>query len=86
MMAGSINTNTVKLFKAGENRARKATVTYNGVANKAKLDPSAELHRGDYYRVEVTTGVQDLAGNSLDKDQDPSNGNQKMVWRFKVRN
>ena len=69
---------------AGENSARKATVTYDGVHNKVLLDPSAELHRGDNYRVEVATEAQDLAGNSL--DQDPSNGNQKMVWRFKVRN
>ncbi len=86
MMADSINTNTVKIFKAGEDSARKATVTYDAVANKATLDPSADLRRGDRYRVVVTTGARDEAGNRLDQDGDPSNGHQKMVWRFRVRN
>ncbi len=63
-----------------------ATVTYNGVTNQATLDPSADLRRGDRYRVAVTTGAKDDGDNRLDQDQDPSNGSQKMVGRFTVRN
>jgi hypothetical protein len=85
MKADSINTNTFKIFKAGEDRARKATVTYDGATNKAKLDPSADLRRGDSYRVVVTTGARDEAGNRLDQDRDPSNGHQRKQWSFTVR-
>ncbi len=86
MVAGSINTNTVKLFKAGSAEVVPATVTYDEVTNKATLDPSADLRRGDSYRVKVTTRAKDGAGNRLDQDRDPSNGHQKKVWRFTVRN
>ena len=84
MTAGSIDTTTVKLFKAGEDSARKATVTYDGVANRATLDPNADLRRGDRYRVKVATGTKDLTGNR--PDQGPSNGYQRMMWRFTVGN
>jgi hypothetical protein len=33
----------------------------------------------------VTTGAQDLAGNRLDQDQNPSNDNQPKNWKFTVR-
>ena len=33
----------------------------------------------------MTTGAQDLAGNRLAQDQDPSNGNQPKNWKFTVR-
>jgi CSLREA domain-containing protein len=82
----STDTTTLKIFKAGENSARKATVTYEEVSDKATLDPSAELRRGDSYRVVVNRGARDEAGNRLDQDQDPSNGHQRKVWRLKVRN
>jgi hypothetical protein len=84
MTAGSIDTTTVKLFKASEDSARKAIVTYDGAANRATLVPNADLRRGDRYRVKVTTGTKNLAGNRL--DQGPSNGYQRMVWRFTVGN
>ena len=85
MSADSINTNTVKLFKVGEDSALDATVTYGGAHNKAMLDPSANLKRGATYKAVVSTGAQDLAGNSL--DQDPTlPGNQPKEWFFTVRN
>jgi hypothetical protein len=86
MTAGSIDTTAVKLFKASEDSVRKAIVTYDGAANRATLVPNADLQRGDRYSVKVTTGTKNLAGNRLDQDQDPSNVNQKMVWRCTVRN
>jgi len=84
MTAGSLDTTTVKLFKAGEDSARKATVTSDGVANRATLDPNADLRRGDRYRVKVATGTKDLTANR--PDQGPSNGYQRMMWRFTVGN
>jgi TolB protein len=86
MMEDSIDTDTVRIFKAGEDSARKATVTYDEATNKATLDPSAGLRRGQRYRVVVNRGARDEAGNRLDQDQDPSNGHQKKVWRFTVMN
>ena len=87
MMKVSINTTTVKPFKVlGKDSALDATVTYHGATNRAMLDPSAELRHGDCYRVVVTTGARDEAGNRLDRDRDPSNGLQKKVWRLKVGN
>jgi hypothetical protein len=84
MSPSSINTSTVKLFKAGEDSALDATVTYDPATKKAKLDPSANLKRGATYKAVVSTGVQDEAGNSL--DQDPTlPDNQPKEWFFKVR-
>ena len=55
------------------------------MAKKATLDPSAELVPGARYRVVVTPGAKDRAGNPL--DQNPSvTGNQRKVWFFTVSN
>jgi hypothetical protein len=61
-------------------------VTYDPNTNKAILNPNADLRRGTRYKAAVTTGAQDLAGNRLDQDQDPSNGLQQMGWSFTIRN
>jgi hypothetical protein len=86
MWARSINTNTVKLYKAGTTTAIGAQVSYDAQKKKAILNPDANLLRGKTYKAVVTTGAKDKAVNRLDQDQDPSNGNQKKVWRFTVRN
>jgi hypothetical protein len=54
------------------------------LAKKALLDPSANLQRGETYRVVVTTWAKDEAGHRL--DQDPSNGYQMKKWFFTVMN
>ena len=85
MRAGSINLNTVKLFKAGTTTPLDAAVTYEVSTNKATLDPAARLQLGSRYKAVVTSGARDLAGNRL--DQDPSlTGNQRKAWFFTVRN
>ncbi len=85
MKAGSINTNTVKLFKKGTTSALPAAVSYDKVAKKATLDPDAKLKRGATYKAVVTTGARDLAGNPL--DQNPTlSGNQPKAWFFTVKN
>ncbi len=89
MRAGSIDANTVKLFKVGRDGgvALEASVSYDRVAKKATLEPSSgELELGARYRVVVTPGAKDKAGNRLDQDGDPSNGKQRKVWYFIVKN
>ncbi len=86
MRADSINADTVKLFEVGANSgALDATVTYGRVAKKATLDPNADLRLGAKYKAVVTAGAKDKAGNRLDQNQDPSDGNQGKVWFFRVR-
>jgi hypothetical protein len=85
MSAGSVNVNTVKLFKKGTTTALPATVTYGKTAKKAILDPDANLKRGATYKVVVTPRTRDLAGNRLDQNRRRS-GLQRKVWFFTVKN
>jgi hypothetical protein len=85
MRSGSINTNTVKLFKTGTTTPIAAVVSYNASTKKAVLNPNANLQHGVKYKAVVTTGANDLAGNQL--DQTPTlSGNQPKQWFFTVRN
>ena len=86
MRASSITTNTVKLFRAGTTTPLAAGVSYDAERKTAILDPDANLRLGAKYKAVVTTATRDLAGNRLDQDEDPSNGNQPKVWFFTVRN
>jgi hypothetical protein len=83
MRATSINQRTFKLYRKGSTTALDANVSYDATAKKAVLNPSANLQRGATYKVVVTTGAKDLAGNAL--DQTPSvTGNQQKVWFFTI--
>jgi subtilisin family serine protease len=77
---------TFKLMKAGTTNQIGAVVTYDPNTKKAILNPNANLRRGTKYKAAVTTGAQDLAGNPLDQDQDPSNGLQQKGWSFTIKN
>jgi Big-like domain-containing protein/calcineurin-like phosphoesterase family protein len=83
MMASTINTKTFKLFKKGSITKLGATVSYNASTDTATLDPTNSLRRGVTYKAVVTTGAQDLAGNSLDQNS-TTTSLQKMVWFFTV--
>ena len=76
----------VKLMKAGTTTAILAIVTYDPNTNKAILNPNANLKLGTKDKAAVTTGAEDLAGNRLDQDQDPSNGLQQKGWSFTIKN
>ena len=85
MQAPTINGTTFKLFKKGSTTKLAATVSYDGSADTATLDPTNSLKRGATYKAVVSTGAKDLAGNAL--DQNPSvSGLQQKAWTFKVRN
>ncbi len=84
MLASSINAKTFKLFKKGSTTKVAASVSYDAATEKATLDPTKSLQKGVTYKVVVTTGTKDLAGNTL--DQNPTlAGNQQKVWSFKVK-
>jgi hypothetical protein len=82
----TINTSTFKLMKAGTTTLIGAVVSYDPNTNTAILDPNANLKLGTKYKAVVTTGAQDVAGNRLDQDQDPSNGLQQKGWSFTIKN
>jgi hypothetical protein len=81
----TINSNTFKLFRAGTTTAIGAVVSYDATANKAILNPNANLRLGTKYKAVVTTGAQDLAGNRLDQNSSQS-GLQQKSWTFTIRN
>jgi Bacterial Ig-like domain len=86
MLASTINTNTFKLFKKGSTTKIAATVSYDPTTRTATLNPfgstTTRLARGTTYKAVVTTKATDMAGNQLDQDQTPSNGNQQKKWFF----
>jgi len=85
MNGGSINANSVKLFKKGTTTALPAAVSYDAVAKKGVLNPDAKLQRRATYKAVVTTEARDLAGNQLDQNATLS-GNQPKTWFFTVSN
>ncbi len=54
-----------ELTKKRTNTALSATVRYDSVTKKLKLDPSADLKRRITYKATISTGARDLAGNAL---------------------
>jgi Tol biopolymer transport system component len=82
----TITGTTFKLTKAGTTTAIGAVRSYNATSKTATLNPNANLQLGTKYKAVVTTGTQDVAGNRLDQDQDPSNGLQQRSWTFTIRN
>ena len=85
MMASSINTTTVKLFRAGTTTAIGAVVSYDATTKKATLNPNANLLLGTKYKAVVSTGAKDLANNPLDQNSSLS-GLQPKSWTFTISN
>jgi hypothetical protein len=81
----TINGTTFKLMKSGTTTAIAAVVSYDSTANKATLNPNANLRLGTKYKAVVTTGAQDVAGNRLDQNSSLS-GLQQKSWTFTTRN
>jgi hypothetical protein len=81
MRADSITTDSVKLFRAGTTPIA-AVVSYDAQTKTATLNPDIDLRLSTKYKAVVSSGTRDLAGNRLDQDQDPTNGNQPKVWTF----
>jgi hypothetical protein len=82
MRADSINTDTIKLFRAGTTTPIGSVVSYDTGTKTATLNPENDLRLASRYKAVVAIGTRDLAGNRLDQDQDPTNANQPKVWTF----
>jgi Bacterial Ig-like domain len=66
MNSDTITGNTFKLFKQGSTtKIAAAAPTYVAATKTATLDPKRDLTSGVIYKAVVTTGVKDVAGNSL---------------------
>jgi CSLREA domain-containing protein len=76
----TLTTANVQLFSGNSKMPAKATLSKTSTS--VTLVPSSKLDANTTYRAVVGTGVQDLAGNALDQDQNPNNGNQPQQWTF----
>jgi subtilisin-like proprotein convertase family protein len=80
----TLTASTVKLVRKGTSTRLAATLTYDRATRTLTLDPARRLRHHATYKVVVTTGVKDVAGNTL--DQKPSvAGSQKARWTFTTR-
>jgi N-acetylglucosamine-6-sulfatase len=83
MSASSITSKTFKLLENGSTTKVGATVSYDGSAHTATLDPSGSLKSGVGYKAVVSTGTKDVAGNPLDQNATTA-GLQQKAWLFTV--
>jgi hypothetical protein len=75
----TVDETTFTLVSKGTTRAVPAEVSYSAAVKKAILEPAKSLRRGAVYRVTVTTGAEDQAGNGLDQDPNRA-GEQQKAW------
>jgi subtilisin-like proprotein convertase family protein len=80
----TLTAKTVMLVRKGTTARLPATLTYDRATHSVTIDPSRRLRHHTTYRVVVTTGVKDLAGNGLDQKPTVA-GNQKARWTFTTR-
>jgi hypothetical protein len=66
--ADTLNENTFILTREGDSAPIASTVSYDPTANRATLTPNSNLEAGRTYTARLTTGVKDIAGNSLAAD------------------
>ncbi|KQZ67280.1 Ig-like domain-containing protein [Nocardioides sp. Root151] len=69
-----VTTSTFKLTLRGSTTRIRAVLRLNSTRTAATLNPSANLRRGKYYRVTVSSGIKDVKGNVL----------VGKTWTFKV--
>ena len=75
---------TVRLLQGRQATPVKARLRYDADRERVVLTPRTALRSATTYRVQVTTGVRDVAGNRL--DQVPGRaGLQKATWTFRTR-
>jgi subtilisin-like proprotein convertase family protein len=80
----TVTGSTVQLVEVGTDAPVGADVTWRGDTRSLRLDPVTELAPGTTYRVVVTDGVRDHAGNALDQDRATA-GTQPSSWTFTTR-
>jgi hypothetical protein len=73
-----------KVFRIGSSRPIPATVTCNRALAIVRVEPLHPLRPGTRYRVVMSTGFRDIAGNRADQDATKA-GRQPAMWRFTTR-
>lgn len=76
MEAASLDRTNFRLTRAGSAAPVVANLSLNPSVDKATLNPVRSLRRGTTYKVTVTAGARDLAGNALAVGR---------AWTFKVK-
>lgn len=82
--AATLNRATVLLHRKGRTDRVAVRLTYDAQRRRLTVDPKARLLPNATYRVAITSGVVDLAGDSLDQDSRRA-GDQRAAWRFRTR-
>ena len=65
----TLTTSTFILKEQGSSSQLGAAISYDSTANKATLDPSADLTLNTTYTATLSTGVKDAAGNTLAQER-----------------
>jgi hypothetical protein len=91
MSPTSITKSTFKLYKvtsSGTTQVTNVTVTLSSDSLTATLNPfgssTTQLAARTKYKVVVTTGAKDIAGNALDQNSTTA-GNQQKSWTFTTK-
>ena len=80
----TLSRTSVRLLRKGSAKAVPARLAYDAMGQRVVLRPRTALRHTTTYRVVVTTGVRDLAGNRLDQDRTKP-GLQRVHWTFRTR-
>ena len=75
---------TVRLLVGAKATLVKVRLRYDADRERVVLTPRKPLRSATTYRVQVTTGVRDVAGNRLDQMPKKA-GLQKATWTFRTR-
>jgi subtilisin family serine protease len=59
-----VSSSTLTLRNLTTGRLVSVKVTYSSISQSATIDPNSILAPGTWYRIKVTTGIEDLAGNN----------------------
>jgi hypothetical protein len=81
---GTLDRASVRLLRQGSARPVRVVLHYQMRRGRLVLDPRSALRRGTTYRVQITTGVRDLAGHRLDQNRTRA-GAQPAIWTFRTR-
>ena len=84
LRASSVGPRTVRLVRRSTGERVAASVRYVAQEHRLRLFPFHPLEHGTAYRVVVTTGVRDAAGNRLDQSATRA-GRQPASWIFRTR-
>lgn len=77
----TVSSRTVFIKLRGASQKIKATVSYDPGRELIRINPAKKLGAQSTYRVTVTPGVHDLAGNRFDGNTSRS-GFQNLRWTF----